>query len=262
MTARSDAGDDPTVLAPPTAADLEASLSYRVRFDEATPSGAIRTSVLLRFAADLAAVHSDRRGFGRDWYRERGLAWLVRGVDLELAGPIAHGDEIVGTTRAVAARKVLARRRTEFRGADGQPVATVVVDWALTSSEGVPTRIPPIFDTVFGTTARSFEPIRVRTTPPAGPAGLDRRVRPQELDPMDHVNNAVYLDWAEEAIRAVEPSFTSLDIVPRRWRLEYLGSAGPATTVRTIAWPDDSGWSVRIAEAATGDPFVGAHLTV
>lgn len=262
MTGRSEAGDDPRLIAPSTEADLQASLPYRVRFDEATPNGAIRTSVLLRFAADLASVHSERRGFDRAWYRERGLAWLVRGVDLELVGPIVHGDVIVGTTRAVAARKVLARRRTEFRGPDGQPVAIVIVDWALTSSAGVPTRIPPVFDTVFGLTPHGFEPIRVRPAPPTAIAGADRRVRPQELDPMDHVNNAVYLDWAEEAIRAIEPASTAIDAVPRRWRLEYLGSAGPAATVRASAWPDAAGWSVRIADAVTGDPFVGAHLTV
>ena len=206
MTASPEAGDDPQIVQPPTEADLQATLAYRVRFDEATPTGAIRTSVLLRYAADLAAVHSDRRGFGREWYRRRGLAWLVRGVDLELHGPIRHGDEIVGTTRAVAARKVLARRLTEFVDAAGRPVATLVVDWALTSVDGVPTRIPPVFDSVFGMTVRSFEPIRVRALPPAGSPGVDRRVRPQELDPMDHVNNAVYLDWAEEAIQTIEPA--------------------------------------------------------
>lgn len=262
MTASPEAGDDPQFVQPPTEADLQASLAYRVRFDEATPTGAIRTSVLLRYAADLAAIHSDRRGFGREWYRRRGLAWLVRGVDLELHEPIRHGDEIVGTTRAVAARKVLARRLTEFVDAGGRPVATLVVDWALTSVAGVPTRIPPVFDSVFGMTVRSFEPIRVRTLPPAGSPGVDRRVRPQELDPMDHVNNAVYLDWAEEAIQTIEPASAALDALPRRWRLEYLGSAGPGAAVRTVSWPDGTGWSVRIGDAASDDPFVGAHLTV
>ena len=248
---------------PPTDADLQASLPYRVRFDEAGPTGAIRTSVLLRFAADLAAVHSERRGFGRPWYRESGLAWLVRGVDLELHAPIVHGDTIVGTTRAVAARKVLARRRTEFDDPAGGRVATVIVDWAMTTAEGAATRIPPIFDSVFGKTVRTFEPIRVRPAPPAGSSGHVLRVRPQELDPMAHVNNAVYLDWAEEAIRAADPGrAAAIEDVPRRWRLEYLGAAGASTRVRAFAWPDGPAWSVRIEDADSGEPLVGAHLTV
>ena len=54
------------------------SAPYRVRFDEAGPDGLLRTSVLLRYAQDVAWHHSTSRGFDRAWYAERGLAWLVR----------------------------------------------------------------------------------------------------------------------------------------------------------------------------------------
>ena len=49
----------------------------RVRFEECQPGGEIRASAFLRYAQDAAWVHSDAAGFGRDWYRERGLTWLV-----------------------------------------------------------------------------------------------------------------------------------------------------------------------------------------
>jgi acyl-CoA thioesterase FadM len=249
---------------PPSEADRRASLPLRVRFDEATPSGGIRTSVLLRYAADAASYHSERRGFSRSWYRDRGLAWLVRGVELELRRPIRYGDELVGTTEATAARKVLARRRTEFHAADAQLVAVVVVDWALISDAGIPTRIPAGLGVAFGMAEEGFVPVRVRTRAPLDrePRGLELTVRPQELDPMDHVNNAVYLDWAEEAIRAAaEPdAAAALDAVPRRWQLEYLAAAAPATRVLARAWPDPDGWSCRIVDAATGQAFAGAHL--
>jgi len=41
------------------------SWPYRVRFDEAGPDGLLRTSTLLRYAQDLAAFHSAKRGFDR-----------------------------------------------------------------------------------------------------------------------------------------------------------------------------------------------------
>ena len=249
---------------PPSEAERRASLAFRVRFDEATPSGGIRTSVLLRYAADLASYHSERRGFNRSWYRDRGLAWLVRGVDLELRMPILYGDELVGTTEAVAARKVLARRRTDFRTTAGELAAVVVVDWALISDAGIPTRIPAGLGVAFGMADQGFVPVRVRT--PAAldvaPVRLELTVRPQELDPMDHVNNAVYLDWAEEVIRSTaEPAGAAgIDAVPRRWRLEYLASAAQATRVVASAWADPEGWSCRIVDEATGQAFLGARL--
>ncbi len=250
---------------PPTDVERLASLGFRVRFDEATPTGGIRTSTLLRYASDLAAVHSDRRGFGRAWYRDHGLAWLVRGVDLDLRRPIQHGDELVGTTQAVAARKVLARRRTEFRSTAGDLAAVVLVDWALTSAAGAPTRIPPVFAAAFGMAATTFTPIRVRAAPPSsGPVQhLQLQVRPQELDPMGHVNNAVYLDWAEEAMRAAEgpeDGRSPLDAVPRHWALEYIRSAPPGGRAVATTWVDESVRCCRIEDAASGELFLGARF--
>ena len=266
----------------------EASLDFRVRFDEATPTGGIRTSTLLQYASDLAAVHSERRGFDRAWYREHGLAWLVRGVDPQVLRPIAHGDALIGTTRALAARKVLARRRTEFRDASGELAALILVDWAMTSASGAPTRIPPAFDAAFEMPESTFTPVRVRATVPAGAAvhRLALQVRPQELDPMDHVNNDVYLDWAEEAMRAGEGSddaaatldadhgagalddgaapdpdrSSALDTVPRSWELEYVRAAAPGDRAVATSWSDGAARHCRIEAAETGELFLGARF--
>jgi acyl-CoA thioesterase FadM len=249
---------------PPTDEERRASLPFRVRFDEATPTGRIRTSVLLRYAAELASVHSERLGFGRAWYQARGLAWLVRGVDLEIVGPIDYGETLIGTTEPTAARKVLARRETRFSGPDGTTVARLTVDWALTSQSGAPTRIPSIFAFVFALPEATFAPIRVRTSVPDDGLvrTLDLVVRPHELDPMGHVNNAVYLDWAEAALGALgdERAATALDAIPRRWRLEYLGAAGPASRAQASAWTDGDGWDCRVVDPATGEVLLGSRL--
>jgi acyl-CoA thioesterase FadM len=265
MTDRVGPGALETGADPADDSGRSASLVFRVRFDEATPGGLVRTSALLRYAADLAWVHSGLRGFGRSWYAERGLAWVVRGVELDVLRPVGHGDELVGTTEAVAARKVIARRSTVLATGAGQIAARLTVDWALTTTDGVPTRIPPVFATVFTMPETAFAPIRVRATPPedGSASTVELAVRPHELDPMGHVNNAVYLDWAEEAIRAAgEEGVAALDAIPRRWRLEYLGAAAPGSRARTVAWPDGGGWSCRISDPATGLAYLGARLEV
>ena len=111
----------------------------------------------------------------------------------------------------------------------------------------------------------TFAPIRVRDQPPPDGAPRTSRfsVRAHELDPMGHVNNAVYLDWAEEAVRgAGDRAAATVGAVPRRWQLEYLGAAAPAAAVRTTTWAEPSGWACRIADATTDQPFVGARLSV
>ena len=101
------------------------SAPFRVRFDEAGPDGRLRTSVLLRYAQDLAWYHSAQRGFDRAWYAERGLTWLVRAAEVAVLEPVQVGDEMTGTTRVIGWRRVWARRRTDFVDVDGTPIAWV-----------------------------------------------------------------------------------------------------------------------------------------
>jgi acyl-ACP thioesterase len=225
------------------------SWPYRVRFDEGRPDGRIRTSVLLRYTQDLAAYHSDSRGFGRAWYAERGITWLVRAAEVEVLGAIGIGAEIVGTTQVAGWRRVWARRRTDFTDAAGRLVAQVRIDWVLLDARGVPTRIPAEFEPAFGAAPSTVGLLRVELGDvPVGAARSSLTVRPQELDPMDHVNNAVYADWLDEAVLA-EGGAAAVAAIPRLARLEYARAAAPGATVRAEVWPDGDAWSCRLGDA-------------
>jgi acyl-ACP thioesterase len=230
------------------------SAPYRVRFDEAAPDGLLRTSVLLRYAQDLAWFHSASRGFDRGWYAERGLTWLVRAAEIDVLLPIRVGSDLVGTTRVVGSRRVWARRRTDFRTTEGDIAADVRIDWLLLDRRGSPTRIPPEFDPIFGMHQEPVELARVDL--PAAPGDAlttPVTVRPQELDPMDHVNNAVYADWVEEQVLAGGGA-TNVRAIPRRLGLEYARAAAAGATVSATTWREPGGpWACRIAEPDGGD---------
>jgi len=238
----------------------QCSSPYRVRFDEAAPDGRIRTSVLLRYAQDLAWYHSAYRGFTREWYRERGLTWLARAAEVTVEGDMRVGDEIVGTTQVVGWRRVWARRRTDFVDAGGTRLAWTNVDWLLLDARGAPTRVPVDFDEHFWAPEATFPLGRVTLeAPPAdAPAATTIGVRPQELDPMDHVNNAVYADWVDEAvIRAgAEPDVRA---IPRTMRLEYARAVEAGASVLADVWRDGSGWSSRIRDTG-GVEYLRARL--
>ena len=179
------------------------TVPYRVRFDECAPDGLVRSSALLRYAQDVAWVHSERMGFDRAWYAERGLAWVVRAAELAILEPLALGQVVELTTGVTGFRRVWARRRTEGRLADGRLILWGHTDWVMTDVvRGAPSRVPPEFPAVFEVPPGTFEPGRV-PLPPTPDAAVRHvsRVRPQDLDPMGHVNNAAYLDYLEEALR-------------------------------------------------------------
>ncbi|HET8785906.1 MAG TPA: acyl-ACP thioesterase domain-containing protein [Candidatus Limnocylindrales bacterium] len=226
------------------------SAPYRVRFDEAAPDGRIRTSVLLRYAQDLAWYHSAYHGFTRAWYRERGLTWLARAAEVTVEGDMRVGDEIVGTTQVVGWRRVWARRRTDFVDGDGVRVAWTNVDWVLLDERGSPTRVPRDFDADFWAPQATFPLGRVTLPEPpaAGAVATTIVARPQELDPMDHVNNAVYADWVDEAILGAGGE-DDVRAIPRTMRLEYARAVEPGATVTAETWRDADGWSARIGDA-------------
>ena len=252
MTGSTAAGGRETPSAPPSEPGEPDACSapVRVRFDEAGPDGLLRTSALLRYAQDLAWYHSAARGFDRDWYRERGLTWLARAAEVGVEAEIRVGDELTGTTRVVGWRRVWARRRTEFVDATGVLAGWTHVDWVLLDARGAPTRIPVDFQPVFGAPDAGFPLARVPLSePPPDAAHARFTVRPQELDPMDHVNNAVYADWVEEQVIAAG-GLADVRAIPRLARLEYARAAAAEAAVDAITWRETAGWSCRISDTA------------
>ncbi len=244
-----------------TADGATRSAPFRLRFDEAGPDGSLRTSTLLRFAQDLAWQHSDERGFTRAWYADRGLAWLARAAEVAVLRRVLVGDRLIGTTRVIGWRRVWARRRTEFSNEAGHSVATTHVDWVLLDGRGAPTRIPADFEAAFGAPQGSLTLARVDLGP--SPAEADRAtfsVRPQELDPMDHVNNAVYADWMEERVMATggAAGIAATRALPRVARLEYVRAADRGMSVTARTWrAGDGGWSCRLLDPSGADLLRG-----
>jgi len=230
------------------------TVPYRIRFDECGPDGIVRTSALLRYAQDVAWIHSERLGFDREWYADRGLAWVVRAAELAVLEPISLGTTLSVSTAVTGFRRVWARRRTEARLEDGTLAVWGHTDWVMTDHRGMPGRVPVEFPAAFAVPPGTFEPGRVTLLPSPPDAVVHRAtVRPQDLDPMGHVNNAAYLDYLEEALHAAgDDGRRALAAVPRRVRLEYAAAAAPGSAVVGAAWREEaaagSGWAWRLTD--------------
>jgi acyl-ACP thioesterase len=214
--------------------------AYRIRFDEAGSEGTLRTSGLLRYAQDVAWQHSEALGFDRAWYAERRLTWLVRGAEIEVATGARMGSSLDVSTEVLGYRKVWARRRSEIRLGDGSLAAWVHTDWLLIDAVGRPTRIPTEISHLLAAPVIDAALARVDTGLPPPTAAVRRFVvRPQEIDPLDHVNNAVYVDWLEEGIRDAGGS----PAASRRFRVEYAAAVEPDAELERVTWRRDDEWA-------------------
>lgn len=233
------------------AAALEHREPYRVRFDEAGPDGNLRTSALLRYAQDVGWQHSEARGLTREWYAERGLAWVVRAGAMGVVHPIPMGVTIEVTTRVAGYQRIWAQRRAECRLPDGTLAAWVRTDWVMIDGRGRLTRIPADISERFPAPLLDEPLLRVTLgDPPPEATRLSLTVRPHELDPMNHPNNAVYVDWLEETLLAAgQAGADAVAAYPRHLELEYAAAATPGGDLLAEAWRDGAGWSYRL----TGD---------
>ena len=233
---------------------------YRVRFDEAGPDGLMRTSALLRYAQDVAWRHSEDLGFDRAWYADRGQWWVVRSVELRVLAPVAMGVTLRVATAVVGHRRIWARRRGEFRLPDGTLAAVASTDWVLLDERGRIVRIPGAFGVAFPNVELSDDILRVPL--PAAPDDASRvsiRVRPHDLDPLGHVNNAVYLDWIEEAVVAAADA-GAVPATPRRIAMEYAASAEAGDVLEAVTWPGEGAWWVRLTRLADGAVVLRARV--
>jgi len=78
--------------------------------------------------------------------------------------------------------------------------------------------------------------------PPADAFTLDMDVRPEDIDQLNHVNNAVYLRWMQDVavahwtVLAPRPMQAAMFWVVRRHEIDYLHSARLGDVVVTHTW--------------------------
>ena len=240
----------------PVAPSRAHAVPYRIRFDECGPDGLVRASALLRYVQDAAWAHSESAGFGRAWYADRRLTWLIRAQVLDILANATYGDLVQVLTEVVGWRRMWARRRTTISRADGIAVAVALTDWVLLGPGLAPVRVPDEIRAAMGAVPE-FLPTRLRgTEPPAEAIAVARKVRTSDLDPMGHVNNAVYVDSLEGGL-ARSGGAGDLAAVPRRYTVEYVGSAEPEDDLRDGAWGAAGGWAYSLVEAQRGELFRG-----
>ena len=228
---------------------------YRVRFDEADADGWLRPSGLLRYTQDIAWRHSTEAGFDRAWYDARNMNWLVRNVKVSLRQRITYGDVLSISTQVVGLRQVWARRRTEVRrvgadaghGGDGL-MATVDTDWVLLTDEGRPARVPEEITNYFSPGTQFARDKITLPEPEVEPTRLSTRVRPLDVDPMRHMNNAAYVDMVDDGISRLPDQ--QRVAAPDCYRIGYVLPALPGTPIDIASWPvSDTQVACRISTA-------------
>jgi acyl-CoA thioester hydrolase len=249
--------------------------TFRVRHYECDAYGHLNNANYLRYMEQAAIEASAAVGYDDARYAALGTHWLIHETDIEYLLPLLAGEAVVVTTWVADFRRVRSLRRYEFtRVGDGALVARAATDWAyLDRVSGRPLAIPAEMVTAFSPegghdapdgrhewrpykddsveTLSSTQPSSPRApfppqpAPPPQPFTLARRVEWRDIDMAQHVNNANYLSYMEEAgveslgafgwsmARLIEEDIA---IVARRHRIAYQGQAKLGDVLRVTTF--------------------------
>ncbi len=229
--------------------------AFRVRHYECDRYGHVNNVNYLRYMQEAAFDASAAAGYDMARYEAMGCHWLVRETDVEYLCPLRYGDSVEIKTWVVDFRRVRSRRAYELRIAStGELAARGMTDWVyLNTATHRPTPIPAEMISGFWPEGPpDSAPPRPRFPSPA-PVPPEvfhqrRRVEWRDLDPAQHVNNAVYLAYIEDCALQLAAAYgwppermqaEGFAIIARRHQLEYKQPAILDDDVEVATWASD-----------------------
>jgi YbgC/YbaW family acyl-CoA thioester hydrolase len=196
---------------------------FQVRSYEVGADAEVRPDTYLNYLEEAGVRASASLGYDFNWYAINKRLWVARKLFIEYYHPARLNDEISITTWISETRRVQAYRKYEMRRAtDNELLLRARHMWVYLNAETLlPTRMPAEFAVNFDPDEAS-DPTQIdmaNLVPLAMPSPNyhmdDDRVRYAELDQNKHVNNAVYVQWSEQAINQL---LRAKNWPPDRWQ--------------------------------------------
>ncbi|MEI6288831.1 MAG: acyl-CoA thioesterase [Chloroflexota bacterium] len=183
------------------------SRTFRVRWSELNANcistGQISPANYLRYLVETAYDWGDALGLGADQEDSFGLYWLIRETQFNILGTLGHNELFDFTIWMINWQRVRGTRCFEIKTRDTGRVIIqgtqqiVCMDISAQRPTTPPLNIIENF--------RIADPIVFpfqqfpKVSPENNKFSMQRQVEWQDLDAQEHVNNAVYLNFAEEA---------------------------------------------------------------
>ncbi len=193
--------------------------TFRVRWGELDPSGAVSPANYLRYLIETAWDWGAAVGWDANYSQNPDVFWLIRETEICLLRPLRHNDEFGLTIWMVNWQKVRGTRCFEVTRKDGGEVIAQGTQHIvyMDAKTGRPTNLPEEEADKFRIEDPRVFPFErfAKIAPAENPFVMQRQVEWMDLDSYDHVNNVIYINYAEEA--AVQ-DFAARGGVRSSWR--------------------------------------------
>ena len=176
---------------------------FRVRFSEADRRGFLTPVSLYNYFQETAIAHGECAGISPDGLNERGYAWILNRIVIEVSAYPKQGDRLMVETWGSSLRGLYAIREWRARDEKGRDLAAGTSRWVLLDvNKKRVVRLPDFLRESYGEyDERAVEDSFGRFDPAEESDFVrDFQVRASDLDTNDHANSACYVDWCVESL--------------------------------------------------------------
>ena len=213
--------------------------TFRVRWSETNAIGQVDLAGYLRYLNETAWDWGTTNGLGMSESEALGIAWIIRETELNIYRPLTANEIFDFSVWLLDWRRVRGTRCFELRLKDGDDIVAQGIQQVATLDSNTfrPVRFPKhILDNFLIENPRVIEQRKFPKIQPQPAAAFvqKRDVEWRDLDSLEHVNNATYAAFAEnaaaQALAALgwSPSqFKSHDLTieNRRFHVQYQSPA-------------------------------------
>jgi acyl-ACP thioesterase len=177
---------------------------YAIHTYETDARGLIKMVTLLNFLQDSAGEHAGRLGLSVPDLVKRNMTWVLSRYHILVHRYPGIGERLEVTTWPSGKGGYFATREFEIADANGGPVLSATSSWMILGLERKqPLKVDDIIDIPYAVDKRALDDTFASLPlPSARDAELRFRVESVHIDWNRHVNNAIYVQWALEAVPA------------------------------------------------------------
>jgi acyl-CoA thioester hydrolase len=222
--------------------------TFRVRWGELDPSGTVSPANYLRYLIETAWDWGVAAGMDVNYSRNPDVFWVIRETEMHFLRPLRHDDVFDFTIWMVNWQRVRGTRCFELTRKDnGEVIAQGTQHIVyMDTKTGRPTNLPEEEINKFRLEDPRVFPFErfPKIAAVENAFVTQRQVEWMDLDVYDHVNNVIYVNYAEEAAAQefsaggwspVKLTEAGLGVVTKRVQILYLSIAewGEALNIST-----------------------------
>ena len=204
--------------------------TFRVRWGELDPSGTVSPANYLRYLIETAWDWGVAAGMDANYSRNPDVFWVIRETEIRFLRPLRHDDVFDFSIWMVNWQRVRGTRCFELKFKESGDVIAQGTQHIvyMDTKTGRPTTLPEEEIEKFRLeNPRTFPLERFpRIAAVEYPFTMQRQVESMDLDVYEHVNNVIYVNYAEEA--AVQ------DFSARGWTPAKLAEANLTIATRCV----------------------------